>query len=370
MLELDRLPRGLLLLAFAVGTAGIVGAALLAGEEGFLGRLGARGSELVATLAFGFAGLSELALRLRKRIQRRRTQDLAVLTFERVESELSELAQHVFRILVQATPEAGSRMSPDIGPAFRVPIEKTQRAYWHDALDRAIAQRDAFEIAAKPLTDSLGELSKAQHDEQLRAAKEKTDQGSPKGKYERFATFETGNPDPVLDFACLVESADEQLPALREQWSALAEVSTQLASLLESDEAKPLLERNLELRACLSTYSAFREPTGLSEDPDQRELQLQLWRIDCANDAYSMVLSSLRSAWAMLEALDDVFRHRVGRCDGASRHHEAKRTFDAKAALERQERALEQQIEKLRDKTQRREQQVQALTKPGEANQD
>ncbi len=398
MPELDRLPRGLLLLACAVGAIGIVGAALLAGEEDFLSRLGAKGFELVATLAFGFAGLSEVALHLRKRIHRRRTQDLAVLTLERMESELSSLAQQVFGILAHATPEAGKRTSLDIGPAFRVPIEETQRAYWQDAIDRIATQCDAFELAAEPVANCLEELSKAQYDEQIRAAKEKiellareprgdgdtspmpapsmaqvpgeiepisdgdTGQESLESRYEDFIDFKTEKPDPVLDIACFAEGADAQLPAIQEQWSALAEVSTQMASLLAGEEARPLLERNLELRARLSTYNPLQRPTDLSEDPDQRTLQIQLWRIGRGNDAYGMVLNSLLGAWAMLEALDDVFRSRVGHCDGAHRHLETKQTLDAMATLARQQHTVKQRIEKIRDRTERQRQQIQALT--------
>jgi hypothetical protein len=387
MPEPDRLPRPWLLLAVAIGFCGLVGAALLGGNESVLGRFGASLSQLVVTLGFGFAGLSEAALRLRKRIQRNRTRDLAVLALERMETELGRLVGQVYGMLVDSIRDGHRDTPPDVAPAFRVPIEDVQATHWDRAKAFVHEQAGAFGLAARPLERELLELSKKKYEKSLQESKEKikrvaeslgldastttttpehgdltqpapegdNDPGTSRQRYQQILSFDAGAPDPPLVApASLVGHADRALPSLRRQSSNLAEASAQLGLLLSSDEAESLLEGTLRVRTEISAYGPSVRPRNLSDDPEEKRIELGLWQIESSRRAYEMATRSLTSAHALLGILDRVFDRRVGGCEGARQHVRIKRSLDARDDLEESERELRSLIDEVRDRTRQR----------------
>jgi hypothetical protein len=138
-----------------------------------------------------------------------------------------------------------------------------------------------------------------------------------------------------LDVKLFANWADGQTVALRSQSSALGEAVGQLAELLESNEARTLLEAAFRLREAVEVYQPTGAPQEVSKDePERNSLELEIQMVRRARAAHNMVLGSLVASWTMLEALNEIFRGRVGECDAAKSHITAKQRSDLLASLD------------------------------------
>jgi hypothetical protein len=360
-------------------------------------------------VAFAAAGLSELADRYRKREWVRRTRDLAVLALERAEGELAALAQQTYEVLIGAVRQQCRQRVLEIRPAFRVPISDVQRHYWRAAVDLLGAQTTALTDARAPADKRLAKLLEADGDrvfakavaqlkstlsgdaepEASTSAEESqrpsrssdpdhphpTDKDapsttrtpslpSPKPAWRRIAALRKRGASSAiaLDIDSFVNRADEQTTALRSQWFALGEAVTQLAELLESEQARTVLEATLRLRNALWLYERSAQPPKvLSDDPVQRSLEAGIQKIERAQVAHHMVLGSLIACWELLEALDGIFRGRLGDCDAAKRHTTAKQQFDLIVGLDADAAELKKAFEDLRENATHLQQQAEML---------